>query len=145
MSHSRLGLRRVIESEMVDNCSIQRDQAGTDDDTIDQTTGLLTPPVSDTQLIYSGPAMVYPFSASYGSAPEGDRIISDKDYMVRIPLAPSLPLEPDVPLVGDSVIINKSSRDPSLVGAVLRITSVEHSTFATSRNMMASLRTAARP
>lgn len=124
-------LRRLIESRMYDTCTITRDTQGTDDDTLDQNTGALTPPSGDTTTVYTGKCVVYPYSQRRGQVDvEGSRIYAEKMYAARIPWS-----SPE-PKIGDVLTVTASAHDAILVNRPLRVVEMDMSTFLTSRDMV---------
>lgn len=124
-------LRRLVESRMYETGSLVRDSQGTDDDTLDQTTGALTPPGGDQTTVYTGKAVIYPYSQRSGRVTyEGGRALTEKTYTLRIPWdAPE-------PEIGDVWTTSTSANDSSLVGRPLRVLEVDRSSFLTSRDMV---------
>ena len=130
-------LRRLIESRMFDACTITRDPQGTDDDTLDQTTGALTPPGSDVSTVYAGKCVLYPYSERSGRVnPEGGRAYTEKVYTARIPWNSAQPKP------GDVLTVTASANDAVLVGRPLRVMEVEISSVLTSRDLVVQDRSA---
>ena len=124
-------LRRLIESRMFDTCTITRDTQGTDDDTLDQTTGVLTQPGGDRSTVYTGKCVVYPYSQRRGQVDtEGARIYAEKMYAARIPWN-----SPE-PKIGDVFTVTASREDSVLVNRPLRVIEMDMSSFLTSRDMV---------
>ncbi len=123
-------LRRLIESRMLDAGTLTRDAQGTDDDTLDQNTGALTPPGGDTTNVYTGKALVYPTALTQRVDSEGARAYTEKTYTLR------LPWDAAEPKPGDVWTMSASAHDATLVGRPLRVLAVDRSSFLTSRDMV---------
>lgn len=124
-------LRLLIESRMIDTCTITRDPEGSGDDVLDQNTGALTPQAGDESTVYTGACLLYPAGRRQESQfTEGSRAVSEHSYDLRIPWDAA---EPDV---GDVVTLSVSTHDPTLVGRPLRVRSVARSTLLTSRDLV---------
>lgn len=107
--------RTAVETLMIDECSIVRDAQGGDDDTLNQTTGVLAPPVSDTTSIYTGKCHVHPATNVPREVSEGGDAITTAVYEAAIPFGAA------VPMPGDVFAITACDWDASLVGRTWRI------------------------
>ena len=110
--------QEVIEDLLRDAGIVWRDPQGSDDDVLDEETGIWAPPDGDLDKIYEGPLKVGHTSE------EGD----PKDLV-------SLPLSSPTILKGDWVQITGAYRDPELVGKWFRVQDVQWSTYAVSRKL----------
>jgi hypothetical protein len=125
--------QRVLEREMVDAVTIVRPGRDADAGTFDNGTGTYTASAADT-TIYSGKAMVTTYAAEPRSRTEGGGEIKENTYTVRLPLDAAQVAENDV------VTVTASLRDDQLPGKELLIVSVNYTTFAVSRKILAELR-----
>ena len=123
-------LRLMIERRMMDTGTLTRDSQGADDDVLDQTTGVLTPPTSDSTTVYTGKALIYPTGLTQSLQPEGGRAYTEKTYTLR------LPWDAAEPRVGDVWVTTTAQNDPHLDGRPLRVLQVDYSSLLTSRNMV---------
>ena len=107
--------RDAVATIMVDACTVTRDAQGTDDDTLDQNTGTLTPPVPDTTTVYTGPCLVRPAQNQPRAVSEGGAAITASLYEC------SLPYSAAVPNPGDVLTVTASAWDADLVGRTFRV------------------------
>lgn len=114
------GIRRVVESLMVDDCTIYRDLHGTEDNEFDSDTGLYAPAESggnpgldDARPIYNGPCMFSVLNMP-GVVTEGGIVVQEAVYQASILIASSPVLAEDVLTLnrihdeGDQSLANKS-------------------------------------
>jgi hypothetical protein len=104
--------RAQAESLFDGTCTIRRDPEGTGDDIRDEDNLTSTPPVGDTTVIYTGPSLLRPPTASTGAQParEGGADIAVEDTRARIPASVTT-VRP-----GDVYTVDTSPNDLSLVG-----------------------------
>lgn len=128
-------LENLATSLMVQTCTITRDTNGADDDTLDQTTGLLTP-VDDQTVVYVGVCSVTFVKTlrQTGAEEEGGRQLAPSRFEVGIPLDATLPL--GLPRLGDLCEINTSGSDQGLVGKRFKVETVSAATLAVRRQML---------
>lgn len=107
--------RAAAETIMVDTCTITRDAQGTDDDTLNQATGALTPPVPDIITVYAGRCLVRPAENVPRSVAEGGVAITASLYEA------SLPYSAPVVSPGDLLAVTACVWDPALVGRAFRV------------------------
>lgn len=125
-------LVNLAESLMVQTCTITRDTDGADDDTLDQSTGLLTP-VADQAPVYTGVCSVS-FVATLrqaGVQEEAGRQLAPSRFRIDIPLEAS-----PLPQLGDIVTIVTSGSDQGLVGKRFKVETVSAATLAVRRQML---------
>lgn len=115
---------------MVDECTIIEDPAGADDDSLDQTTGLLTPPGGDTTTVYSGKVLIYNSDRIGNQTTEGGRGFVERIYTARIPW------DSPIPHVGAVLTVTSAAHDQRLVGRPLRVEEVLSRSALTSRDMV---------
>jgi hypothetical protein len=121
--------RRIAEDAMSDRCRIVSDRQAQRDDTLDRTTGRLTPPAGDETTVYEGicgPTVETPLDAR---REEGGRTAHYRAWRTRIPMSAPLPDRNDV------VLILACESDPTLVGRRLRITDVNQSSIGVTRRL----------
>lgn len=123
--------RRGAQTFLLDTCTITHDPHGARDSTLDQTTGLLAPPAPETTTVYEGPCRVTSVVGTLANE-AGSRLEAEL-YDVQLPWDAALPA------IGDKLTISASTDDPTLVNAVLRITSVERGTVVLIRRLQAEL------
>lgn len=121
-------LQRRMERRMVDRCRITADPEGTDDDALNQTTGVLTPPAGDTATVYAGPCLVYYRQTAPQVVTEGSAASTVQDYVAAIPLAEA------GPEVGNNFVVTTTS-DPRLVNRAFRIVEVMVGSYAVTRDL----------
>lgn len=107
--------RAATATLMVDTCTITRDAQGADDDTLDQNTGVLTPPIPDTTTIYAGTCLVRPAANSPRVLTEGGDALTASLYEAILPHTSAAPLP------GDVLTVTVSGWDAALVGRTFRV------------------------
>lgn len=116
---------------MVNTCRITRDTLGNEDDTLDQTTGQLTP-VADQTLVYAGVCSVQyvPVLRPVAVGGEGGRDLAPSRFRIDVPL--------DAPVAryGDIVEIVTAPTDPALAGRKFKVETVAASTLAVRRQLL---------
>jgi hypothetical protein len=123
--------RRGAETFLLDTCTIAHNPHSARDSTLNQTTGVLTPPSPATTVVYTGPCRVAPSGGTL-NVEAGSRLETEL-YDVQLPSSAA------IPAIGDKVTINASTEDPTLVNAVLRVIAVERSTVVLIRRLQAEL------
>ncbi len=131
--------RRVTESVMTDTCLITRDAEGPDDDTLNTSTGVLTPPAGEPTTIYNGKCWVRPGGLSRSLA-ERNRAEGGAYYTAQT-FDAAIPVSAPVPKPGDEFTLTVASTDPTLVGRVFWVRAVDSTTFAVDRRLRLELRT----
>lgn len=109
--------RLAAESLMVDACTITRDAKGADDDTLDQATGVLTPPNPDTTTVYSGPCLVHPV----GNIPRPEGLSEGGVAIVTARYEATIPHTAAIARHGDVLTVTASQWNPGLVGRSFRV------------------------
>ena len=125
--------QRIVENEMVDTVTVVRPGRDADAGTFDDGTGIYSPSATDT-TIYSGKAMVTTYAAEPRHRQEGGGEIKENTYTVRLPLTAAEVEENDI------ITVTASLRDDQLPGKDLLVVSVNYTTFAVSRKILAELR-----
>lgn len=121
-------LQRRMEKRMVDQCRITSDPEGAGDDVLDQATGELVPPASDTSTVYEGPCVVYLRPRAERTDEQGGATMTVQDYIGAIPLAET------APRIGDTFTVT-DTRDPRFVNRSFRIVEVLGGTYAVTRDL----------
>lgn len=121
--------RRRMSALMVDECVITRDALGENDDTLNETTLLLTSPAPVT--IYVGKCMVSPSGIGREEGAEGRATLLEARRTYR----GFIPLDAPEVLAHDTLTVTLSQRDPELAGRSLTVLGEEFSTFAISRRL----------
>jgi hypothetical protein len=96
---------------VAESVTITRDPEGVFDDVLDEVTGALTPPVSDSTTIYTGGALIAPMTIRSEPHLEGGAGLYPHGFICR------LPVTAPVIRIGDRVTVT-ASPNPSMVGAV---------------------------
>jgi hypothetical protein len=129
--------RAAAETLMVDTCRITRDAQGADDDTLDQTTGALTPPNPDTITVYSGMCLVHPST----NLPHPADIREGAVAIVATRMEAALPFSAAVARHGDVLIVTSSAWNPDLVGRSFRVKEALAVSFNIRRSVLLEERT----
>lgn len=113
---------------MLDACIVKRDAQGSDDDTLNESTGVLARPADDATTVYTGPCRLRPTGLQERTGSEGDRYVVSKAYECAVPLSAVNVL------VGD-VLTLTASQDPLTLGRPFRVTAVVARTLAVQRHL----------
>lgn len=113
---------------MDDTCTITQDSLGAFDDVLDEETGRLVQPSSDSSVVYDGKCLVGLDVVDGGIDVEGGREYSGQKYRA------SLPWNADIP-VGSVLEVTSSRRDPQLVGMKFNVKAVSYKTMLVSRRL----------
>lgn len=127
--------RAAVATILVDTCTVTLDAPGADDDTLDQTTGVLTPPDPDTTTLYTGACLVRP-------ADNVPRVVSEGGVAITATLYEAvLPYSADVIPPGAVLTLTASSWDAALVDRSFRVRETVVSSVNLRRRLLLEART----
>ena len=123
--------RAKIESLMEDTCVITRFDDSTNDDVIDEDTGLITQHADTPQTIYTGKCFFAPTGIGSVANAEGQ---PEQNPGYRT-LTAYIPLDAPEVLENDLFTITLSQRDSQVVGRKMVVVGIRHTTFAIGRQL----------
>lgn len=113
----------LIESMMVDECVVTRDDLSHRDETLDESTFQLIPAVNNEQTLYEGKCVVATIRTSDREVLQGAAPLDVNTYKVFLPLENTGGIR-----IGDIVTITKATNDPALLGQSYRVVRTEITT-----------------
>ena len=119
---------RAVAATVFDtDVQITWDEQADTDDIRDPDTGALTPPDSDTLVVWAGRIMLRPDRRMRSSTPVAGQALTDDDYHARLPAD-----APPIPLAAVVTVIASDSR-PALAGRVMVVTKIEDGSMAVTQ------------